>query len=412
MLDLILKNARLPQGAADIGIAGGRIAALGRDLGPSREVRDIEHRAVLPGLVEAHIHLDKAGLLCRCGQADSVQAAVAAVSALKRDFTVDDVRSRGAQVIEAAIRQGTMHMRTHVEVDPRAGLRSLKSVLALKDDYAFALDLQVCAFAQEGLTNDHGTEALLEQALAQGADLLGGCPYTDSDPLAQIDILFAMAVRHDVDLDFHLDFDLDPDGSQIKAICDRTIRHGWQGRVNLGHVTKLAVMTDGALRDHAAMLAQARVAVTALPATDLYLNGMDQGHRAPRGVAPLHLLEGVTVAVATNNVMNPFTPYGDCSLLRMANLYANVAHVGRPAALAGCLGMVTDEAAGVMRLSDYGVAVGHPADLVLFDAGGAADVVAEIAAPIWGMKAGRLAFSREVARLHGRGGDDGTYHDG
>lgn len=398
MLDLILKNARLPQGAADIGIAGGRIAALGRDLGPSREVRDIEHRAVLPGLVEAHIHLDKAGLLCRCGQADSVQAAVAAVSALKRDFTIDDVRSRGAQVIEAAIRQGTMHMRTHVEVDPRAGLRSLTAVLALKDDYAFALDLQVCAFAQEGLTNDPGTEALLEQALAQGADLLGGCPYTDSDPLAQIDILFAMAVRHDVDLDFHLDFDLDPDGSQIKAICDRTMRHGWQGRVNLGHVTKLAVMTDGALRDHAAMLAQARVAVTALPATDLYLNGMDQGHRAPRGVAPLHLLEGVTVAVATNNVMNPFTPYGDCSLLRMANLYANVMHLGA-GDFAACLRMITDGPARILRVADYGLSVGDRADLIVLDAATAEDGLATIAAPLMGFKAGRQSFDRPAARL-------------
>ena len=207
-----------------------------------------------------------------------------------------------------------------------------------------------------------------------------------------------MAVRHDVDLDFHLDFDLDPDGSQIKAICDRTIRHGWQGRVNLGHVTKLAVMTDGALRDHAAMLAQARVAVTALPATDLYLNGMDQGHRAPRGVAPLHLLEGVTVAVATNNVMNPFTPYGDCSLLRMANLYANVMHLGA-GDFAACLRMITEGPARILRLADYGLSVGDRADLIVLDAATAEDGLATIAAPLMGFKAGRQSFDRPAARL-------------
>ncbi|CAM3544788.1 amidohydrolase family protein [Paracoccus nototheniae] len=398
MLDLILTHARLPQGPLSIGIADGRIAALGHNLGPAREVRDLGGRAVLPGLVDAHIHLDKAGLLCRCGQVGSLQEAVAAVSALKGDFTVADVHARGAKVIEAAICQGTMHMRSHVEVDPRAGLRSLQAVLALRAEYAFALDLQVCAFAQEGLTNDPGTGALLEQALELGADLLGGCPYTDSVPLAQIDILFDMAARHDVDLDFHLDFDLDPEGSHIRAICDRTIRQGWQGRVNLGHVTKLAAMDDNALAAHANLLARADVAVTALPATDLYLNGMDQGHRAPRGVAPLHLLEDVTVAVATNNVMNPFTPYGDCSLLRMANLYANVMHLG-----AGdfpiCLQMITDGPARILRLADYGLSVGDHAHLIVLDAATPEDALATIATPLMGFKGGRQSFDRTAARL-------------
>lgn len=397
MLDLILTDARLPR-PADIGIADGRIVAVGQGLGPARQIRDLGGRAVLPGLVEAHIHLDKAGILCRCGQSHSLSQAVATVSALKRDFTTADVRTRGARVLEAAITQGTMHMRSHVEVDPRAGLRSLSALLALRDDYAFALDLQICAFAQEGLTNDPGTEALLEQALDLGADLLGGCPYTDTDPLAQIDILFAMAVRRDVDLDFHVDFDLDPEGSHIRAICERTVRHGWQGRVTLGHATKLAVMDDARLAEHAALLARAGVAVVALPATDLYLNGMDQGHRAPRGVAPLHLLEGVTVAVATNNVMNPFTPYGDCALLRMANLYANVMHLGADH-FNTCLDMVTHGPARLMGLQGYGLAPGDRADLIVLDAASPADALAMIAPPLMGFKAGRQSFDRPAARL-------------
>lgn len=115
---------------------------------------------------------------------------------------------------------------------------------------------------------------------------------------------------------------------------------------------------------------------------------------------PLRAL-GVQCSVATNNVLNPFTPYGDGSLVRMANLYANIAHVGRPEALAACFGMVTDMAARMLRLGDYGVAVGNPADLVAFDAVDAAGVVAEIAQPLWGMKAGRLTFQRPVARLFG-----------
>lgn len=401
--DLILRNARLRgyQAPTDIGIEDGRIAWVGTPP-PAAGARteDIGGRLVIPGLVEAHIHLDKAGLLCRCGQAGNLAEAVAQVSRLKRDFTTADVYERGARVIRAAILQGTMHMRSHVEVDPRAGLRSFRAMQALKGEFAFALDLSICAFAQEGLTNDPGTEQLLEQALNEGADLLGGCPYTDTDPKEQIARLFAMAARQNVDLDFHLDFDLDPGWTHMDAICEQTIRHGWQGRVNIGHVTKLAAMDDAAFARYAALLAEAGVAVTALPSTDLYLNGMDQGHRAPRGVAPLHLLAdaGVKVALATNNVMNPFTPYGDCSLIRMANLYANIMHIGAEG-FAGCLDMVSYGAAQILGLRDYGLAPGDHADLLVLDADNEIEAFAGLAAPLTGFKAGRKSFERPAGRL-------------
>ena len=398
--DLLLLNSRLDDAVCDIGVRDGRIAGIGKGLGPAACTHDLAGRVVIPGLVETHIHLDKAGLLCRCGQAGGLAGAVAAVSAAKRDFTVADVHDRAARVIRKAITQGTMHMRTHVEVDPRAGLRSFQAMLALKRDFAFALDLSICAFAQEGLTNDPGTEDLLEQALDQGADLLGGCPYTDTDPVGQIERLFAMALRHDVDLDFHLDFDLDPDGSQMDALCDATVRHGWQGRVNIGHATKLAMMDDARFARYAAMLAQAGVAVTALPATDLYLNGMEMGHRAPRGIAPVHLLAqaGVQVSVATNNVMNPFTPYGDASLMRMANLYANTMHLGADH-FAGCMEMITHDAARILRLADYGLHVGAWADLVVLDAPTSTDAFAGIAQPLMGFKRGRQSFDRPAATI-------------
>jgi cytosine deaminase len=109
---------------------------------------------------------------------------------------------------------------------------------------------------------------------------------------------------------------------------------------------------------------------------------------------------GVLCSIATNNVLNPFTPYGDANLLRMANLYANVCHVARPGDLAGCLHMVTTDAARLMRLTDYGVHVGAMADLVLLDAQNAATSVAELAQPLWGMKAGRMSFTRARPVLH------------
>jgi cytosine deaminase len=112
----------------------------------------------------------------------------------------------------------------------------------------------------------------------------------------------------------------------------------------------------------------------------------------------------VTCSISTNNVLNPFTPYGDGSLIRMANLYANVCHVSRPADLAGCLDMITGAAARLMRLEDYGIAVGGPADLVCLDAGNPAEAIATLAQPLWGIKRGRPSFTRSRPQLHPPGG--------
>ena len=146
------------------------------------------------------------------------------------------------------------------------------------------------------------------------------------------------------------------------------------------------------------MLSDAGVAVTVLPSTDLYLMGNGQTHSVPRGVAPVHRLlqQGVTCSISTNNVLNPFTPYGDCSLLRMANLYANIQQVGQASEMALCFDMVSTQSARLMNLEDYGVQVGNPADLVVLDATNPGEAIAELAQPLFGMKAGRETFRRPL----------------
>ncbi len=403
-LDLILRRARLAAGEppVDIGVRAGRIAAIAPRLVADAPEFVVDGRAVLPGFVDSHVHLDKACLLGRCGHIQGgLKGAIAAVSAMKRDFTIADVYERGAKVLEMAISRGTTQMRTHVEVDPRAGLRSFEAIKALKRDYAWGLDLSICVFPQEGLTNDPGTQELLEQALVDGADLLGGCPYTDTDPNLQIARLFALAKRFDVDLDLHLDFDLDASWLRLDEVCRQTIAQGWQGRVAIGHVTKLSVLTPDAFDAVAVRLAEAGVAVTVLPSTDLYLMGREATHSVPRGMTAAHRLaeRGVTCSLATNNVQNPFTPFGDASQLRMANLYANIAQVG-PEGFSACIDLVTTGPARLMRLDDYGIAIGNPADLIVLDALSPTDALAGLSEPVMGFKNGRMSFSRPAAVLH------------
>lgn len=404
MLDLILQNARLHghEALVDIGVESGIIVDIAPTLSADAPSHDLNGNLLCSGFVETHIHLDKACLMDRCRDHDgTLNGAISAVAAAKAAFTEADVYERGRQVIERSIVQGTNFIRTHVEVDPRVGLRSFHAVRQLQKDYAWALDLEICVFPQEGLTDDPGTEELLRQALDQGAELLGGCPYTDIDPHTQITRLFELAQDFDVDLDFHLDFDLDPSWNHLDEVIRKTIAHGWQGRVTVGHVTKLSMLSPSDLQATAKKLVEADIAVTVLPSTDLFLMGRAQHQAVPRGVAPAHLLarQGVRCSISTNNVLNPFTPYGDCSLVRIANLYANIAQIGDRSSLAACLDMISDGAARIVG-RDPAITLGAPATLIALPALDQAKVVAEIIRPSFGFKNGRMSFYQPSAELY------------
>lgn len=405
-LDLVLRDARLAgseQSLVDLGIRDGRIVAIAQGLTSDGPVRDLRGRLAVPGFVESHIHLDKSCITERCTIREGTLAeAFAETRAAKRDFTEDDIYARASRTLLKAITQGTTRLRTQVEIDPRIGFKGFNAVRKIKHDFSWAVDTEICVFPQEGLLNDPGAEELLTAACRDGADLIGGCPYVDSDPHGHIARIFALAERFDLDVDFHLDFDLDPSWMHLDEVLRQTERLGWGGRVAVGHVTKLSAINAQALAVVARRLADSGVAVTVIPATDLFLMGRDHDHNVPRGVTPAHRLaaHGVTCSLATNNVLNPFTPFGDCSLIRMANLYANVAQVGSTSDIAALLDLVTTAPAKLMNLTDYGIAIGNPADVVVLDCASATAAVAELAAPVLAFKRGRLTFERPAAAIN------------
>ncbi len=404
-LDLVLRNARLAgqDRLVDIGIEGGRIAALRPTLVAEGEMLDLAGRLVSPGLIETHLHLDKTCILDRCrAEEGTLEEAVREVAAAKKGFTVEDVHARASRTLERAILHGTTHIRTHVEIDPGIGFTGLDGIRQLARDYAWAVDIEICIFPQEGLLNNPGTEERLVQALKQGIKVLGAAPYCDSDPRGQIDRIFALAREYDVDIDMHLDLGSTPDEMQTEYVCAKTSEYGWGGRVAIGHVTRLSTVETPRFDAIARRLADAGVAVTVLPGTDLYLTGRHQTHSVMRGVVPGHRLmaAGVNCTIATNNVLNPFTPYGDASLIRQANLYANVSQLGRKSDLAECLAMITTRAARLMRLADYGIALGMPADLVVLDCRGATEAIAELAPALYAFKRGHRTVTRQPAELH------------
>ena len=407
-MDLILRNARLvgtEDSLVDIGIDQGKIVALTPALSAEGETIDLGGRLLSAGFIETHIHLDKSCILDRCkSDKGDLEEAIAEGAKAKLGFTPEDVYQRAKRTLEKAILQGTTHMRTHLEVDPGVGLRSLEGVLPLIKEYAWAIDLDICVFPQEGLLNNPGTDELMMAALKRGCRVVGGAPYTDSDPPGQIDRVFEMAMEFDIDIDMHLDFGPTADNMDLEHVCRRTDEHKYGGRVAIGHVTKATSLSMAAFEAAAKRLADSGVTLTVLPSTDLFLMGRTHthDHNVPRGVVPAHKLlhHGVNCTLSSNNILNPFTPFGDCSLLRMANLYANICQVGKAADMTACFDMVTRRPAQLMRLPDYGVAVGKSADLIVLDAIEPAMAVAELTPVLYAFKRGRQTVTRQAAKLH------------
>jgi cytosine/creatinine deaminase len=405
-MDLILRNARVVGNESvetDIGIDKGRIAVIQPRLAAEGETLDLGGRLVTPGFIETHIHLDKSRILGRCkAEKGDLEEAIGEVARQKKLFTAEDVYQRAKITLEKAILNGTTHMRTQLEVDPGIGLRGLEGVRPLIQEYKWAIDLEICIFPQEGLLNNPGTDELMLQALKSGGSVVGAAPYTDASPHGQIDRIFAIARELDIDIDMHLDFAPTPDDLDLLYVCELAERFKWGGRVAIGHVTKLSTAPPDLLARCARRMADAGVALTVLPSTDLYLMGRHMTHGVMRGVTEAHKLlhHGVNCTLSTNNVLNPFTPFGDCSLVRMANIYANICQVGSAHDTRECFNMITTRSAKLMNLRDYGLAVGKPADLAVLDAESAEQAVAELAPVLWAFKRGRRTVTRAPAVLH------------
>jgi cytosine deaminase len=236
-----------------------------------------------------------------------------------------------------------------------------------------------------------------------GADLVGGCPYNDTDPLMHIDIVFRLARAFGVDVDFHVDFFDEPDHLHVREIIERTRRNGWQGRVAVGHLTELAALPIVRQDEIIAGLRDAEIGVICLPATDLYLMGRSDEVSPRRGLTPVRrlLAAGVPVALASNNIRNPFTTIGTADLCHMAFLAAVAAHMGTPEDLRRLVAALTIHPARILKLPRYGLVPGAAADLVVWDCARVEEVVATLPGRVLVMRRGRVSIEHE-RRVHER----------
>jgi cytosine/creatinine deaminase len=405
-MDLKIINARLmgKPGLWTVAIAHAKITHIvphDQNLDDATQTIDAHHHLLIPGFVDAHFHLDKALILDRFPAIEGTfSEAMRETLRLKQGFTIADIQSRARRIIEAAIAFGTTAMRSHVEVDGTAELTAMQALLPLREEYAWGLTLQLAVFAQEGITNHPQQIQLLRQAMIMGGDVIGSAPYVDPEPERNVEIIFDLAQEFNCDVDFHLDFLDDDAPMMLPFVIEQTVKRGWQGRVCLGHMTKLAGLSPQSLSAIAPAIKDAGISILALPASDLYMMARQDTHNVRRGVAPVHALAnmGVNIGIAVNNVQNLFTPFGDGDVLKIATLLAQVLQMGTADSHQLCMEMATIRSAEAIGIRNYGVKVGNAADLVILEAESVTEAIATAPVGRVVIKHGRVVAKSWVER--------------
>ncbi len=400
MHDLLLRQARLRHEAAlqDVAIAGENVVAVAPRIDePAREEVAAAGRLLTPAFIDAHIHLDKVLLAdeLRPNVSGTLAEAIEVIGERKARYTVEDVAARAGRVIERAVLAGTTRLRSHVDVDSIAKLTPLLGVLEARRHYADVISVQTVAFPQEGILRDPGTERLLRAAMEAGCDLVGGMPHWEQSPAASrrhIALCLEVARAYGCDVDMHVDETDDGASRTLEMLAEATIAAGYEGRVTAGHVCALAAYPDDYARQVIAKVRDAGIHIVSNPVTNLMLQGRADRQPVRRGITRVKelLAAGVNVAFGQDCVADGFYPFGGADLLEVALISAHAAHLSTPGEVEQAFDMVTVAPARILKVADYGVAPGAPADLVLIDAPNAREAIRLRGDRLLVLKAGRV----------------------
>ena len=379
-------NATLPDGGRrHIDVAEGRIAAFPPTSEPAgANAVDLAGALGLPPLVDGHIHLDKTllGLPWVPNQAtgNAVSDRIAAERRVRAARTVPEAET-GSALVRQVLARGTLHLRSHVDIDNELGLRNLHEVLKIRERFRDLVSIQIVAFPQSGILRSPGTADLLDAALRDGADLVGGLDPIgiDGDLEAHLDTVFGLAERHGAGVDIHLHDGGEGGLAQLLAIAEHSRAGGLAGKVAVSHAFALGSVPTDRAAAAADRLAEAGVAI------------MTHGPGgAPMPPVALLRQHGVRGFGGSDNIRDAWSPFGNGDMLERAMLIAYRANFRHDNELALAFDLVSRAAADVLDVADYGVAVGGPADFVAVEAAALPEAVVTRPPRKLVVKAGRI----------------------
>ncbi len=366
--DILIRNAR-PMGGepVDLVVRNGRFSASGGDR-PAQEI-DASGHIALPGLVEAHTHLDKTliGMSWfenRVGPTRSDR--ILADRKAKRELGIDARRQSARQIMQT-LSYGVLSIRSHVDVDTEIGIANIEGVIATREALRDLVDVQVVAFPQSGMLPREGTLDLMDAAMRAGADIVGGIdPATiERDPVRHLDAIFALADRHAKPIDIHLHELGELGAFCLELIIERTRALSLQGRVMVSHAYCLGMLESARQRPLIEALAAERIAVMTVGSPS-----------AP--ALPLRLMRqcGLVVASGSDGIQGTWEPWGNGDMLERVKYLAQRNGMTNDTDLDETARICTFGGAQAIGLDRYGFAEGDFGDLVLVPARTLAEAVA------------------------------------
>ncbi|MCY6383629.1 amidohydrolase family protein [Hoeflea prorocentri] len=395
MLDLLIKNANLPDGrtGVDIAVSDGTF----QDIAPaidaqSQKTIDASGRLVSPPFVDPHFHMDATLSLGqpRLNRSGTLLEGIALWGELKPLLTREAVVERALRYCDLAVSRGLLSIRSHVDVcDER--LLAVDALIEVREKVAPYIDLQLVAFPQDGLFRSPDAEQNLLRALDKGVDIVGGIPHFERTMLegaASVQRLCEIATERGLPVDMHCDETDDPLSRHIETLAAETVRLGLQGRVAGSHLTSMHSMDNYYVSKLIPLIAEAEIHAIPNPLINITLQGRHDTYPKRRGLTrvPEMLAAGINVALGQDCCMDPWYSMGSADMLEVAHMAVHVAQMTSIEAMKQAFDAVTVNSARAMGLDDYGIEKGKPATCVLLQARDPVEAIR--------LKANRLAVLR------------------
>ena len=403
--DILIRNARL-RGEADslrdISIAGGKIAGIGPALDVAADTEiDAAGGLVTESFANPHLHMCKVWTLemmrddalkaYREGSMGKSMTAIELASLVKENYDASWITPNVRRAAALAALHGNLHIRAFADVDTKARLEGVKALLAVREEFRGIVDIQVVAFAQDGIVREPGAAELMREAMELGADVVGGIPwieFTDADAASHVRTCFDLAQEFDKDVSMLLDDAGDPGLRTLETMAVEAIERGWEGRALAHHCRAMALYPEAYLKRLCAILKRAGVPVVSDP------------HTGPLHARVGELLENeVLVCLGQDDISDAYYPFGRNNMLEVAFLASHLLWMTAREEIDRLYDMVTVDAARAMNVHDLALAPGAPAHLVVLDEPDTVEALRNHAPPAHVVSHGRLIDRASMAAL-------------